>query len=71
MKASCKSSDGSRRNSFPPPQSLLEVFIFRQRNQFSGQVPVTEEPERVGHSGRGGGAELYMAWSWTRLCSGP
>lgn len=59
MKASCKSSDGSRRDSFTLLSHSWKSSFSARENQFSGQIPMTEEPDHAGHPGRGGGVELY------------
>jgi len=59
MKASCKSSDESRRDSFILLSHSWKSSFSARENQLSGQILVTEERERAGHAGRGGGAELY------------
>lgn len=53
MKASCKSSDGSRRDSFTLLSRSWKSSFSARENQFSGQILVIQEPERAGHPGRG------------------
>lgn len=53
MKASCKSSDGSRRDSFTLLSRSWKSSFSARENQFSGQILVIQEPERAGHLGRG------------------